>query len=236
MQSITVFAAASLADVVPNLADAWQPNSPTVRIRTSLGASGVIARQIEAGAGADLFISANHKWINYLTATGRSAGNSRVVALNQLALVLPCRTASTTDLSNPINLGQLLVSNRFAMADPSVSPAGDYTKTALERMALWDTVKKNATYAGSARLALLLSERGGLPSFVYTTDAQKSSLVCIGAKLPTDSYPAIEYVGMLPAKANGEVNKLAEAFLNWLSGPTAAAIWRKHGFAPTVPK
>ncbi len=232
---ITVFAAASLADVMPRLADAWQSGSRAVRVRTSIGASGVIARQIEAGADADLFISANQKWITYLTSSGHTTHISSVVARNQLVMVVPCGTATPKSLSNPLGLKRFLSSERFAMADPTVSPAGDYTKVALENLGLWSAVKPNATYAGSVRLALLLTERGGLPSFVYTTDAAKSSLACTSIELPSNSYPPIEYVGMLPT-SGGEANKAAKAFLTWLTGPAAAVIWQQQGFGATVPK
>lgn len=235
-EPITVFAAASLADVMPRLADAWQTDSRAADVRTSLGASGVIARQIEAGAKADLFISANRKWINYLVRGGHAARDGIVVARNRLVMVIPCGATAPTDLNNPIGLRRLLASGRFAMADPKVSPAGDYTKTALKDLSLWNAVKKNATFAGSVRLALLLTERGGLPGFVYATDAQKSSLACEAIELPTNSYPAIKYVGILPKNGNGAPNKAATSFLTWLTSPAAAAIWQQHGFTAVVSK
>ncbi len=235
-EPITVFVAASLADVMPRLADAWQTDSRAARVRISVGASGVIARQIEAGANTDLFISANQRWINYLIGDGHAARDSTVVAGNRLVMVIPCGATAPTGLDNPLGFKRVLTSGRFAMADPKVSPAGDYTKTALEDLALWGAVKQNATYAGSVRLALLLTERGGLPGFVYATDARKSAHACIAVELPTDSYPAIEYVGIVPKNDSGDANTTAAAFLTWLTGPVAAAIWQKHGFAATVPK
>ena len=237
LEPITVFAAASLADVMPKLADTWQLDGHGARVRVSVGASGVIARQIEAGASADLFISANQKWINYLIAGGYSGSNSKIVAQNRLVMALPCNDATKlSDLSAPGALKLLLESKRFAMADPKVSPAGDYTKIALEKLALWDAVEKNATYAGSVRLALLLTERGGLPGFVYATDAQKSALACTALHLPTTSYPTIKYVGMTPRDSQGSASKTAEDFLAWLTGAAAAVIWQTHGFWPTAPK
>jgi len=238
-ESITVFAAASLADVMSDLVLAWQAEGGNPGIRISLGASGVIARQIEAGANADLFISANQNWIKYLKDRGHSASTAKVVAKNRLVLVQPCNAPAPKEAKNmsiPSGLGLLLASGRFAMADPRVSPAGAYTKSALEQLDLWDKVKENAAYAGSVRLALLLSERGGLPGFVYSTDASKSTLACTAIEMPAGSYPAIEYVGMLPKKNHSDTIMTAKRFLNWLTSDAAATIWHKHGFTIPVPK
>ena len=236
-QPITVFAAASLAEVMPALSEAWQTKHGGTRVRISLAASGVIARQIEAGAAADLFISANQKWINYLTSHGHSATAGTVVAQTRLAMVLPCSdTAAHPHLTDSQTLKLFLASRRFAMADPKVSPAGEYTKIALEKMAIWDTVKTNATYAGNVRLALLLTERGGLPGFVYAVDARKSTLACLAFELPASSYPAIKYVGIVPQGRNANAGATAHAFLAWLTGPQAAVIWQQHGFLPSVPE
>jgi len=234
-QPITVFAAASLADAMPALSDAWQTEGGT-EVRISLAASGIIARQIEAGAAADLFVSANQKWIKYLVDRGRSATAGKVVAQTRLAMVLPCSDAEAhQNLSDPQALKLFLASGRFAMADPKVSPAGEYTRIALEELAIWGSVEKNATYAGNVRLALLLTERGGLPGFVYAVDAHKSELACAVMELPASSYPAIEYVGIVPQNISVNKNDAAQAFLTWLTSPQAAVIWRQHGFLSTVP-
>ncbi len=235
-QPITVFAAVSLADVMPALANAWQGGSSGTKVRVSLAASGVIARQIEAGAEADLFISANQKWIQYLIDRGHSATAGKVVAQTRLTMVLPCSNiAAHPNLNDPQALKLFLASKRFAMADPKVSPAGEYTQIALEKLAIWNAVEKNATYAGNVRLALLLTERGGLPGFVYAVDAHKSELACAAMQLPASSYPAIEYVGIVPQNRHVDAKGAAQAFLTWLTSPQAADIWQQHGFLPNVP-
>lgn len=237
VESITIFAAASLADVMNSLVKEWQKQPGSVRVRVSLGASGVIARQIEAGADADLFISANRKWTDYLVENGFSTAENTVVAKNSLVMVLPCsQMAQNPDLTTPDALKDFLSKRRFAMADPNVSPAGDYTKIALEQLAIWDDVSGNATYAGNVRLTLLLTERGGLPGFVYATDANKSTLACQIMHLPVTSYPPIEYIAVTPRNNTSTPETAAKSFLQWLASPHSATIWLQHGFQPTVPK
>ena len=222
---------------MPGLVEEWQNQSGGARARISLGASGVTARQIEAGAKADLFISANRKWIDYLVGGGFSSGENPTVAKNNLVMVWPCsHLDKLPDLTAPGAFRRFLMSRRFAMADPGVSPAGDYTKVALENLEIWDDVAGNAAYAGNVRLALLLTECGGPPGFVYGTDAKKSSLACGVMQLPTTSYPTIEYVAMTPRTKNRLANKTAIDFQLWLTSPSAVAIWQRHGFQPAVPK
>lgn len=234
--SITVFAAASLADVMKSLNEAWQQQPGSVRTRLSLGASGVIARQIEAGAKADVFISANRKWTDYLAENGFSDTGNTVVAKNKLVMVLPCsQLVGKQDFSTPDALKNLLMKRRFSMADPNVSPAGEYTKTALGQLAIWDHVSDNAAYAGNVRLALLLTERGGLPGFVYATDANKSALACQAKQLPAFSYPPIEYIALIPRNKTNIRRTARTEFVNWLKSKPAQDIWRKHGFILPVP-
>lgn len=234
---LTIFSAASLADVMTALTGAWQAESGGVHTRLSLGASGVIARQIEAGARADLFISANRKWINYLVEGGHADGDTIIVATNRISLVWPCsQLPQLPDLKAPDALKRLLASRRFAMADPRVSPAGDYTKTALQNLSIWGGTADNATYAGNVRLALLLTERGGLPGFVYATDARKSTLACEVMQLPASSHPSIDYIAVIPRATGGGTKVTALNFQQWLASEPAKIIWQKHGFIPFVPK
>ena len=235
--SMTIFAAASLSDVMNSLIEAWQKQPGNARTRLSLGASGVIARQIEAGADADVFISANRKWTDYLAVNGFSSADNTIVAKNSLVMVLPCsQMARKQDLSSPYALRNFLMTRRFAMADPNISPAGEYTKIALKQLAIWDGVSDSAAYAGNVRLTLLLTERGGLPGFVYTTDANKSTLACQAMQLPASSYPPIEYVALVPHYKDGDLRTNGTQFINWLKSQSAQDIWRKHGFMLPDPK
>lgn len=234
---ITIFSAASLADIMKELTAVWQAQPGGTKARISLGASGVIARQIEAGAKADLFISANHKWITYLINAGFSGSNNIPVAANRISLVWPCtQLAQLPDMKTPDALKRILISKRFAMADPGISPAGDYTKTALEKLSIWNDVAGNATYASNVRLVLVLTERAGLPGFVYATDAHRSALACEVMKLPTSDLPSINYIAMLPRTTESESSAAAVNFQQWLVSEAAQHIWRKHGFLPTVSK
>ena len=161
-EPLTIFAAASLSDVLPVLLEQWQNMTEGPGARTSFAASAVLARQIEAGAPADLFLSANKKWVNHI-ADGKFTGASVApIAHNKLVFAIPCRLQGIEQQSIE-ELGSFLQSVRFVMADPAIAPAGEYAHQFLERQNLWQRVKDNAAYAGNARLALLLIERGGLP-------------------------------------------------------------------------
>lgn len=233
---ITVFAAASLADIIPTLVQAWQQHMPGHEVRISLGASAVMARQIQAGAPADLFVSANRKWVDHLVRNQAITSTPVVIAENLLVLAAPCRsnpdrypTLSGDDIKD------LLASNRFAMADPAVSPAGEYARSYLQAADIWHLVQAQATYAGNVRLALLLIERGGLPGFVYQSDAVKSDLACQVPVTEEPALPRARYFAVLPASGEESRTRSAAAFLDWLTSPQALAIWRIHGFLPPAP-
>lgn len=220
---LTIFAAASLSSVLPQLEQSWRRSQQGGEIQTSYAASAILARQIEAGAPADVFVSANRQWIEYLHK--RSSGFTSPIAIvhNALVLAAPCHSSfKVLDISD---LASFLSANRFAMADPAAAPAGTYAKSTLERLDIWSGVKANAAYSGNARMALLMIERAGLPGIVYRTDAQASDITCPLFELPLADNDAVTYFAV--AKAGSEEST---RFVDWLRSPAAASIWQSYGF------
>lgn len=231
---LTVFAAASLADVLPDLEKKWVSDNNLPSFRLSVGASAVMARQIEAGARADLFISANHRWVDYLSAKSLISGTPTPVAANDLVFASTCNQR-TGQKMEPAQMSNVLRRSRFVMADPAVSPAGEYARNWLIRHSLWAQVEKNAVFAGNVRLALLQIERAGIPGFVYHSDALKSTLACSVVKLQQPPDQKIRYFALVPAMVNSDRRELTQKLVSWLRSDEANDIWLKAGFRPTAP-
>lgn len=231
---LTIFAAASLADVLPDLEKKWVTDNSLPSFRLSVGASAVMARQIEAGAHADLFISANRRWVDYLSSKSLINGTPVPVAENELVFASAC----SHDTGQTLTLAQLpdvLRRSRFVMADPAVSPAGEYARNWLIRHSMWTDVEKNAVFTGNVRLALLQIERAGIPGFVYRSDAQKSTLACSLIQLQQPPDQKIHYFALVPAAVSSDRRELAQKLVSWLRSDEANDIWLKAGFRPTAP-
>lgn len=230
-EAITIFAAASLIDILSDQTEAWSATSAGRRTNLSVAASAVLARQIEAGAEADIFISANRRWIDYLAQEGHTEGAAVPVATNALVFAVPCD--GTIELGS-ISLREIVTQNRFIMADPNVSPAGEYARSALMGAGLWDNVSQNAAFAANARRALALIERGGQPGFVYRSDAAASKLACEAMEIPLPEDQKIEYLAVITSRSSVRA-ALARRLIAWLVSAQAATTWRQHHFAPVVP-
>ncbi len=235
IKPLTVFAAASLADVIPALANQWRQDGGNRDIVVSLGASAVMARQINAGAQADLFISANRHWVDFLSQETATNETAVAVATNDLVLALPCAMLPIDSLAVK-QLHELVSNGRFAMADPSLSPAGDYARNWLEAENLWSVARQNAAFANNVRLTLLLVERANVPGFVYRSDVKKSRLACEAFTLTPRNGEIIQYFGLLPKTVQFENINDARAFREWLLGSAAASVWQEHGFGTPAPK
>lgn len=231
---LTVFAAASLADVLPDFEKKWVADNSLPSFRLSVGASAVMARQIEAGARADLFISANRRWVDYLSARSLINGTPTPVAENDLVFASTCNQR-TGQKMGPAQLSDVLRRSRFVMADPAVSPAGEYARNWLIRHSLWAEVENNAVFAGNVRLALLQIERAGIPGFVYHSDALKSTLACPLIRLQQPSDQQIRYFAMVPASVDAKRRALVQGFISWLRSDEASDVWLKAGFQPSEP-
>jgi molybdate transport system substrate-binding protein len=228
-QPPTVFAAASLADALRALAREWAGRGhPAPRL--SLAASSALARQIEQGAGADLFLSADEAWMDYLAARGLIRTESRVSPIgNALVLVAPATAARpAVALGRETDLLALAGGGRIATGDPAHVPAGRYARAALEWMGQWQAVAPRLARADNVRSALLLVERGEAPlGIVYATDAAAAAGVAVLGRFPTGSHPPITYPFALTRQAGGE----AAALHAFLAGAEAAPIWQRFGFA-----
>lgn len=225
-----VLAAASLQESLTQAANDWAAQGHPKPV-ISFAASSALARQVEAGAPADLFISADEPWMDYLAERNLIAPGTRVSFLaNKLVLVAPTTSSAKLAIGPRFPLARALGSGRLAMADPDAVPAGKYGKAALEKLGVWSGVEAKVARADSVRGALALVERGEAPfGIVYATDAQASAKVKIVGTFPANSHPPITYpVARLKSATNIE----AEAFRRFLVSAKGKAIFRRYGFTP----
>ena len=227
-EPVTVFAAASLKESVETIAADWKAETGH-EVRLSFAGSSALAKQIEEGAPADLFISADLKWMDHLDKAGKIKTESRVNLLgNRIVLVAPKDSTVTTTIGDNFPLASLLGDGRLAMANVDAVPAGTYGKAALEKLGVWDSVKDKVAQAENVRAALLLVSRVEAPlGIVYETDAKVDPGVKILDRFPESSHPAIVYPAALTT--DGE-NPEAAAFLAYLQGAKAHAIFSDAGF------
>src|SRR5712664_3302837 len=224
-----VFAAASLKNALDDVAAQWQRESGK-KVVISYAASNTLIKQIEQGAPADMFISADLDWMDYGQQNNLINAQTRANLLgNRLVLVAPKDATSTLNITRGFDLASALKGGRLSMANVDAVPAGKYGKTALEKLGAWDGVKDKIAQADNVRAALLLVSRGEAPlGIVYKTDAAADPKVRIVDSFPDDSHPPIIYpVAVIAASANPD----AAAYLAYLRSPAAAAAFEKQGFA-----
>lgn len=226
----TVFAAASLQDAMRALGHTWAARGhPAPRL--SFAASSALARQIEAGAPADLFASADELWMDYVAQRDLILPGSRMSPLgNRLVLVGPRNAASLTlTPDRGAALAERLGPGRLAVGDPAHVPAGRYAEAALRWLGAWDVLHPRLARAENVRAALLLVERGEAPlGIVYATDAAAVAGVGVVGTFPPESHPPISYPFALTRRAAG--NAEANALLAFLVEAEAAPTWRRFGF------
>ncbi len=219
IQAPLVLAAASMQDAMRATATAWAEKGHPAPV-CSFAASSALARQILAGARADLFVSADERWMDEVERAGRIvAGTRSMVAGNALVIVRPAGAAAG---------GAMPANGRIAIADPDAVPAGRYAKAALERLGLWEQAEPRLVRAENVRAALALVERGAAQSgLVYATDARASNKVQVAQLLPADSHPPIRYpVARLSTSRSPD----AEPFREFLLGPEGQHILQRFGF------
>jgi molybdate transport system substrate-binding protein len=221
---VLVFAAASLKNALDDAVAAY----PAARVTVSYAASGALARQIEAGAPAALFISADEEWMDELAAKGLIEAGSRTDLLgNTLVLIAPSASPARFEFGRDTDLAPLLGDGRLAMGDPQSVPAGRYAETALNALGLWPNVATRLARADSVRAALALVDHAEAPlGIVYRTDAMADSAVRVVAEFPDDSHKPIRYPAALIAPAAAP----ARDFLAWLGSPAAARFFARQGF------
>ena len=224
---VTVFAAASLTDVLKQVGEAYRHDTGRAAV-FSFAASSALARQIEASSGADIFISADADWMDYLDKRGLIDHSSRIDLLgNSLVLIASAESKVSFAIKPHFDLAGALGDGRLALADPASVPAGKYAKAALITLGVWDTVASRVVPAENVRVALAYVARGEAPlGIVYATDAKAEAKVRVVDTFPTGSHPRIVY----PAALTKDASSGAREFLAYLSGARAAAIFAKAGF------
>lgn len=229
-RDVVVFAAASLTNALKEAADAFTRQGGA-GVKLSFAATSLLARQVESGARAQLFVSADTAWMDYLDTRGHiAAGTRRPLLGNRLVLVVPADSRLTLDLAaGPGWLAQL-PAGRIATGDPAHVPVGRYARQALIRQGLWSAVEGRLARADNVRSALVLVERGeAAAGIVYATDAAASPKVRVAGTFPETSHDAIVYpMALLRSGQDGEARKLYD----FLVGPTARAVFAQHKFQP----
>lgn len=228
-----VLGAASLQESLNAAADAWAAQGHA-RPVVSLAASSALAHQIEAGAPADLFISADEKWMDEVAGKGLIRAASRADLLtNSLVLVAPVASRlqfkfAKLKIAKGFALAQALGDGRLAMGTVTAVPAGIYAKQALTALGVWDQVSSKIAGTDSVRSALALVMRGEVPlGIVYATDARQEPGVRVVGVFPETSHDPIRYpAAVLTASTNPD----AEAFMRFLQSVAGKAIFRRFGF------
>jgi molybdate transport system substrate-binding protein len=225
---LVVFAAASLKNALDATAAAWQRETG-VAVRISYAASSALARQIEQGAPADLFVSADLDWMDYVAERNLVKAGSRTNLLrNRLVMVAPRTNAAPIDLATAGSLLARLDGGRLAMANVDSVPAGKYGRAALTTLGHWKAVESRVAQAENVRAALLLVSRGEANlGIVYQTDAASDPGVAVVATFPETTHPPIVYPAALTAAAR---HARAQEFLTYLRSSAAAQIFEAHGF------
>jgi len=229
-QPLVVLAASSLQEALQAEADAWVKQDHPHPV-LSFAASSALARQIESGAPADLFLSADEDWMDAIEKAGAlRKGTRRDLLGNSIVLIAPKASAAAVDLSSAASLDAAIGKGRLAMANPEAVPAGKYGKAELERLKLWDNVARKVAATDNVRAALALVESGEAPlGIVYATDAAASAKVRVVATFPAGSHPPIRYpVAILAASTSRQ----AESFERFLASARGRAIFARHGFVP----
>ncbi|WP_417687242.1 molybdate ABC transporter substrate-binding protein [Roseibium sp.] len=223
---ITVFAAASMSEALTEVGASFEQETGT-EIVFSFAGTGTLARQIEAGAPADVFVSADEEWMAYLTSRGAvDAQTVTIIAGNSLVLVGPADAKSLELTSEAI--AARVGNGRLAIADPDTVPAGRYGKAALTAIGLWDAVEGRLAPMDNVRVALASVARGDTPlGVVYGSDATVERQVKVVAEFPVSSHPDIHY----PAGLVSGTASLGANFLAFLTGDVAQAIFADYGFA-----
>jgi molybdate transport system substrate-binding protein len=225
---VTVFGAASLTNALTDIVKMFDEKGKG-KVVPSFGSSSTLAEQIVHGAPANVLISADEAWMDYLVAKHLIVLTSRFDLLgNRLVLIAPSGSDLKLDIVPGFPLAKTLGSGLLATGDPDHVPAGKYAKSALRKLGVWRDVEGKLSRAYSVRGALALVERGQCPlGIVYSTDAAVSQRVKVVGTFPEDTHPPIVYPAALIA---GKDTPVARAFIDFLKTPEAKAVFEKYGF------
>jgi molybdate transport system substrate-binding protein len=225
--NLTVFAAASLKNALDDISAKWKETGASA-VAASYASSSTLAKQIEQAAPADVFISADQQWMDYVDKKSL-VGKPHDLLGNRLVLISAKDNPLTLEIKPGLKLAELLGDGRLAVGDPSNVPAGIYAKEALTKLKIWDAVQPKLAPAADVRAALTLVSRGEAPlGIVYETDAKVDPKVRTVAVFPDDSHKPIVYpVAVVKSSKNQDAAK----FVAFLSGPAAKEIFVKYGFS-----
>ena len=234
---LVIFAAASLKNALDEIAAVWTKETGKAAPRISYAASSALAKQMEQGAPADLFLSADLDWMDYVEKKDLIQKDTRFNLLgNKIVLIAPKDSKVTIEVKQGFDLAKALNSDKgggkLAMANVDAVPAGKYGKAALEKLGAWNGVKDQVAQADNVRAALLLVARGEAPlGIVYSTDAAAEPNVRIVGTFPADSHPPIIYPAAVIKDAKSAD---AKPFLDYLKSAKARPAFEKQGFAVLV--
>lgn len=225
---LLVFGAASLRNALDAVTEAYRAAGGGP-VKAVYAASSTLARQIERGAPADLYLSANPEWMAYLEERGLIRGDTRIDLLgNALVLIAPKNSDARLEVTKGLDLLGALDGGRLAMGDPDHVPAGIYGKAALEGLGVWGEVAPEVARADNVRAALALVARGEAPlGVVYRSDAVADDAVRVVDSFPEGSHPEIVYPLAVVA---GSSHPDAEALAAFMASDAAAAIFERFGF------
>ncbi len=229
---LLVFAAASLGDALTEVDRAFSAHTG-IAVTESFAASSVLAKQIEAGAAADLFFSADVPWLDYLQQRRLLKPDTRRDVLgNELVLIAPADSPVQLKIAPRFALAAALGPGHLAVADPDSVPAGEYARAALTQLGVWDSVSVKLVRAENVRTALSYVARAEAPlGIVYRTDAAAEPRVRVVDVFPSGTHPPIVYPAALTAAARPQAVRLEE----FLTGDEARAIFKRYGFVTFMP-
>ena len=224
---LLVFAASSLSNVIGEISTSFEQQGGA-HVKISFAASSVLARQIEAGGKADVFISADQEWMDYLQSRGLiQKPTRRNLVGNRLVLIAPADSKVELKIAPGFRLAAALGKGRLSTGDPDTVPVGRYARSALVSLGLWDEIQDRLVRADNVRSAMMFVARGEAPlGIVYTTDALADPKVRIVDTFPANTHAAITYPGAATKGSRGD----AIAYLNYLASPQVSETWKKFGF------
>jgi molybdate transport system substrate-binding protein len=230
-EKITVFAAASLTNALQDIATEYQKGKD-VEVVSSFASSSTLARQIEQGAPADMFISADQQWMDYAIDKQQMVKDTRYTLLGNELVLIAAKSAKQDKITinKQTDWAKLLNGGRLSVGDPDHVPAGIYAKEALQNLGAWTTLEPQLARANNVRSAMAMVEREEAPlGIVYGSDAVASDKVKVIAIFPEDSHKPVEYP---MAIVKDHQTPAVTAFYDYLKSPQAAAIFERYGFTP----
>ncbi|MBS0246481.1 MAG: molybdate ABC transporter substrate-binding protein [Proteobacteria bacterium] len=231
-ETLTVFAAASMKNALDDTNVAFT-QATGIKVTASYAASSALAKQIESGAPADVFISADLKWMDYLAGKKLIKADSRTNLLGNKLVLIAGKDSKIADvkIGPGFDIAKLAGNGRIAVADVKAVPAGLYAKAALEKLGVWTAAEPKLAQAENVRATLAFVARGETPiGIVYETDAKIEPKVKIVGTFPDGSYPPVTYPIAATANAKTDTAK----YLTFLRGAAAKAIFEKYGFSVLV--